>query len=69
MCSLVAVVVQHTHYEHYISIVGSQFNFRNSESVNGYKFTLNSNQVRLLLCVVVGVCFVWDSRHHLHVGT
>ena len=49
MVSLFVTFDQHKHHEHYIDIVESKFNFYSGKSVDGFKFTVNSNEVRMSL--------------------
>lgn len=48
VCVCLYVRVQTTIHEHYVNVVGSTFNFLSGDSVNGYKFTVNSHEVRLI---------------------
>ena len=43
MCGL-----QHSQHEHYIDIVQTVFKFSSGKDVNGFKFAVNSNDVRCL---------------------
>ena len=64
--SLFVTFDQHKHHEHYIDIVESKFNFYSGKSVDGFKFTVNSNEVRMSLLWLKYSFLVVRACRHTH---